>query len=407
MLVSDPRKDLRGAALNAVFDCLRKHGAQVFDEDTWRMVFNGVIKPLFDDIHHQLQHGVQKPDGTAASWAVAMGPPTCLAAMTDLVRLFDAHLESLAFLLDDVLKLITNCVQHDTEAVARIGVEGFKQLLIHTGGKLASESWQKVTVTILQLFGDSMPTKLLLVEPGMGGDAQLPFRQADVVIQCVVHLLLIDTVQDIVAQHYEHIPPSGIMTLLDALYKSIDFAQKFNQQIELRQTLKRLGFMKEMNQLPGLFKQEREALSCSLKMLFQVLRDVRMQHSDHMAQALLRLRSLCCSVLKNYVQKERQLHERAEADAVETGAGDGQPRSQEATFVEMEREVLGLVSIISGVVLRGLKDLQAEHFARFAPDLFPLLCDLTAVDSREVRMMVREVLLERASPLVLTGAMAF
>jgi len=34
-------------------------------------------------------------------------------------------------------------------------------------------------------------------------------------------------------------------------------------------TLQSLGFMKKMKELPGLLKQEREALSCSLMILFK------------------------------------------------------------------------------------------------------------------------------------------
>merc|ERR1719193_1842756 len=159
------------------------------------MVFNGVIKPLFDDIHHQMQdqrkdggpeHG--RPEGVLAPLA-ALGPPTCLKALTALVRLFEAHLDSLAFLLDDVLKIIRSCIGHDTEAVARIGVEGFKQLLLQTGKKMNADSWLKVTDSIQQLFAGSMPTKLMCVEATASGEGQLPFRKDDVVIQCVVQLL--------------------------------------------------------------------------------------------------------------------------------------------------------------------------------------------------------------------------
>jgi hypothetical protein len=145
--------------------------------------------------------------------------------------------------------------------------------------------------------------------------------------------------------------------------------------------------MKEMKQLPGLLKQERESLSCSLKMLFQFQRDERMRESQHSVEAVGRLKKLCIDVLQNYVEKERVLQEQTEAAAV-----------------EMEREVMGLVSIISEVVLRGLKDLQTELFSRYAPDLFPLLCELTTVNSREVRNMVREVLADRVTPLVVSGA---
>jgi len=335
-----------------------------------------------------------------------MGPPTCLAALTALVRVFAANLESLAFLLDDVLKLLRTCIQHESEAVARIGVEGFKQLLLNSGRRLQPESWQKVTEAILVLFRDSMPENLLEHEETVHSLAQqqerapkadpvLPFSKDEVVIQCVVQLLLIDMLQDTVNQHYEHIPPVGVMVLLDALQRSFEFAQQFNQRIDLRQALKRLGFMREMKQLPGLLKQEREALSCSLKVLFQVQRDARMLDSEFAPQGMERLMKLCTMVLKNYVFKERQVQEHTDH-----GQEVGEGRDREPITVEMEREVMGLVPIISEVVLKGLKNLDAKHFAKYASELFPMLCELTLSSSREVRLMVREVMLEQVGPLV-------
>jgi hypothetical protein len=323
----------------------------------------------------------------AASWASSY---TCLAAMDRLVRLFDEnYLGSLSFLLEDVLKLIVQCIQHELEAVARIGVNGFKSLVICIGRKATAEAWARITETILQLFDDSMPTKLLRVQPGMTGD--LPFRQQDVVTQCVIHLLLIDTVEAMVANHYETISAPGIMTLLDALQRSVEFAQKFNPQIQLRQTLKALGFMREMKQLPGLLKQEREALSCSLKMLFRVMQDTRMQQGGFEAQASARLNQLCCSVLKTYIEKERQLRERPPPNPADPN---------DALVVEIEREVAGLVLVISDVILQGLKEMRPAQFRSLSPGLFPLLCDLVAVNSSDIRFKVREILLVHVSPFL-------
>jgi len=56
-LVGDPRPSLRGAGLTGVVHCLRDHGLVAFDEEMWRMVFKGVIKPLFEDVHQQLKEG--------------------------------------------------------------------------------------------------------------------------------------------------------------------------------------------------------------------------------------------------------------------------------------------------------------------------------------------------------------
>lgn len=59
-----------------------------------------------------------------------------------------------------------------------------------------------------------------------------------------------------------------------------------------------------------------------------------------------------------------------------------------------------MVPIISEVVLKGLKELDPAQFRRYATELFPLLCELTVVQSREVRVMVRDILLEQVSPVV-------
>merc|ERR1719491_1181400 len=124
-----------------------------------------------------------------------------------------------------------------------------------------------------------------------------------------------------------------------------------------------------------------------------------MMDSEHHAKAVERLRRLCSMVLRNYVSKEKILMEQVDQQP-HPDQEDGKTQEREAATVEMEREVMGLVPIISEVVLRGLKDLRPDQFRGYAPELLPLLCELTIVNSREVRERVRDVLLEQVSPLV-------
>merc|ERR1711937_891323 len=102
-----------------------------------------------------------------------------------------------------------------------------------------------------------------------------------------------------------------------------------------------------------------------------------------------RLMKLCSMVLQNYVYKERQVQEHVDTGQENVG---NEAKDREPITVEMEREVMGLVPIISDVVLKGFK--------RHAAELFPLLCELTIASSREVRSMVREVMLEQVGPIV-------
>jgi len=327
-----------------------------------------------------------------------MGPPTCLAALTSLVRLFDVNLEVLAFLLGDLLKLLTSCIQHETEAVARIGVEGLKQLLLLTGRSLSPKAWEDVARTIFLLFNESMPSKLMVRD--VSACVELPFRRDVVVMQCVVQLLLIDMLQETMGQHLQHIPPVAVMSLLDSLRCSFEFAHKFNQQIGLRQALKRLGFMSEMKQLPGLLKQELEALSCLLKTLFQVPSDDRMCAGGCSEKAVHQLLAISEGVLCNYVLKEQRLQEHLESPGTPDASlgdmpADMLPSERDAILAEMEREVTRLMPIICEIVLPGIRHLDALQSQRF----FPMLCELTVVSSCDVRLMLRDMFMDQAKEL--------
>merc|ERR1719215_405194 len=102
-------------------------------------------------------------------------------------------------------------------------------------------------------------------------------------------------------------------------------------------------------------------------------------------------------VLRNYAQKEHLLQEQTDG-ASETNATNNV--AGEAMAVEIEREVMGLVPIVSDVVLGGLKDMSPELFSRHAAELFPMINELNVVNSREVRLMVRDVLLHQVTPLL-------
>lgn len=162
-LITDHRKEIRLLALDGLFDVLRAHGDHVFDRETWQMVFRGVLCPLFDDIHDQLADVLETngPTVAARSWATN----TCLAAFTALVKLMDTHFSSLAFLLPNVMKLLTDCAQNQVECIARIGVEGFKQFLLLCGGRMDSKQWCLVSKNVHQLIHDSMYFLFLITVP--------------------------------------------------------------------------------------------------------------------------------------------------------------------------------------------------------------------------------------------------
>lgn len=74
------------------------------------------------------------------------------------------------------------------------------------------------------------------------------------------------------------------------------------------------------------------------------------------------------------------------------------PSEQSASVDELEREISGHTTIVCDVVLSGF--LEFDNFAMASPTLFPLLSDLCLCQSRQVREMVRDVLLTKIAPMI-------
>jgi len=146
-LSGDSRKEVRTRALNGLFELLKTHGGACFDQDTWRVVFRGVLFPLFDDI--QLEVVDRKQQDTI-----------CLSAFSNCVSLVDAHFAQLSFLLGDVIQVLASTVTHTVESVARLGVEALKQLIEKSGDKFSPENWELVAGSVEQLFQATTPVAI-------------------------------------------------------------------------------------------------------------------------------------------------------------------------------------------------------------------------------------------------------
>ncbi|CAD7942620.1 unnamed protein product [Amoebophrya sp. A120] len=494
-LSADSRREVRSRALSGLFEVLKEHGGECFDADTWQATFRAVLFPLFDDI--------QLEQTTGTEFAMKKQDAWCLAALSNCVVLIEAHFEALAFVFEDFLSVLVGMATHSSEYIARLGVEALKQLIGKTGHKLSGNHWAVVAKGVQALFHKTMPVAIqddlysaLMAEKvkdkgnsidrtaaagnnsnvghegartalpttgiGIGTAAsaaltahpQQLHQPGDVggvdevtkavVTGCVVQLLLIDCVHSIFQGHGTRLPREVVITLLAALEASFSFAHEFNQKISLRMELKRLGFMRDMRDLPGLLKQEREGLTCYLGILFALSQMDRLD-----AELCDKLISCARSVIHNYVRKERQMHNMIR---------DG---DDEVYAVEIERETTGLQPIITQVILQNLlhageklyskskeetsgeldrkgpasdngessvlsvkdiadadgigirepgpganskdelrSEMGSNLFKAVCPTLFPLLADLCLSSSHELRAVVREVLLQNVAPLL-------
>jgi brefeldin A-inhibited guanine nucleotide-exchange protein len=82
------------------------------------------------------------------------------------------------------------------------------------------------------------------VQPSVTAARKREFKQ--IIVKCVLQLLMIETVSELLSSDdvYEAMPSEQLLVLMNVLRKSYRFAQKFNNNRELRMNLLRIGSYK-------------------------------------------------------------------------------------------------------------------------------------------------------------------
>ncbi|XP_060794114.1 brefeldin A-inhibited guanine nucleotide-exchange protein 2 isoform X2 [Neoarius graeffei] len=106
---------------------------------------------------------------------------------------------------------------------------------------------------------------------------------------------------------YKYLSPQHLFTLLDCLLESHGFAKDFNSNNEQRTALWRAGFKGKSK--PNLLKQETSSLACSLRILFRMYSDGRLQSTWPDIQTRLLL--VCSEALAYFISLTSESHREA------------------------------------------------------------------------------------------------
>lgn len=94
--------------------------------------------------------------------------------------------------------------------------------------------------------------------------------------------MVIQTLQDVIMTGpndmiFKLIPNKELLRMVDAFQTSYELAHVFNETMELRQALYKLGYMK---QLPNLLKQETMSVNAYLTTLIKIFSDSNPQRQE-------------------------------------------------------------------------------------------------------------------------------
>lgn len=395
--------EVRRVALDSLFDIISKHG-QGFTPEFWDKVVHGIVFTFFGVL--QGQNLPSQEDTTV--WLST----TMVQALRNLVELWTAYFDTLQPFFSELLELLETCVCQENDTIARIGTSSLQQLLQNNLAHFDEAQWEQITDTIMRLFSattasqlfdpmliassssaapvtplaeeeedSSLPRRLevegssALKRPLTSSERRKVFKQ--IIMRCVLQLLLIETVNDLLqdAEFYERIPPAHLLRLLRALQDSYSFAKQFNGDKDLRVTLWRLGFMR---QLPNLLRQESTAASTLVSLLLHMLRDDRPSHVASRTEVLARFIPLGEDIARNFLSLD-----------VET-----QSRNLSAwmpVVAEIFQGVAGLQDLEETPANDDETHMPANTFSHYAPRFFPSAVDLVVKPglSAEVLLSLR------------------
>lgn len=155
-VVSHRHVDVRTAALDRLFQTLGEQG-ELFADTFWELVFRGALLPIFDHVRYAGDGHLLKEDN---EWLVS----TCLDALTHMVGLFTKYFSRIAFLAEDFLALLTNCILQENENLASIGSNCLFSFVMANGEKWDDETWDTICATIHHIVLHNRCEELLSLE---------------------------------------------------------------------------------------------------------------------------------------------------------------------------------------------------------------------------------------------------
>ncbi|CDO53216.1 similar to Saccharomyces cerevisiae YDR170C SEC7 Guanine nucleotide exchange factor (GEF) for ADP ribosylation factors involved in proliferation of the Golgi, intra-Golgi and ER-to-Golgi transport [Geotrichum candidum] len=321
--------EVRSRALNYMFDTLTEYGSQ-FSANFWDTVCRQLLFPIFVVLKSRSEMARFNTQDDMSVWLST----TMIQALRNMIALLSHYFEILSRMLDGFLDLLVTCIIQENETVSRIGSSCILQLVEQNVDKFSPTHWTQVVDKIEFLFKSTTASELFSAlfasdeeehdEKDLGATAknstheeleqsgrknisaeanhrrQKVFRKT--IMKCVLQLLMVDTMRELLERQetiegngetvqngsalatsaptvrvigseiYDKIPVKELLRICDLLRHSYIFSREFNDDRDLRTTLWRQGFMK---QLPNLLKQESISAQVYISVMLRLYNDKR------------------------------------------------------------------------------------------------------------------------------------
>ncbi|EAS07412.2 guanine nucleotide exchange factor (macronuclear) [Tetrahymena thermophila SB210] len=409
-LCGDHRPEIQEKSMESLFNILTEYG-YTFSIEFWKMIFQGVLRPLFDEIQFTFQTKSQKQlNNTQNNRKFNWLKQSCNKAFHHITNLLFDYYDELQSLVIEFIKTYENCINNTNEQLIKQSVTAAKNTIIQLGPKFKSEDWDMIIGFFERMIRLTTPQKLLSINSDENGqkiaqdvkgkrkeslmyfyNQKINFDDANA--QSKAQLLLIKVIQDVINSFQDKLSSNQLDNLCNILDKSYLFAIEFNSQIFLRYCLWKTGFNPELKQLPGILRQERQAQAMSLYIKYTHYRKQMKSGScfnyNDLIDKLVEYMTLFLKKHKDLlkiIESEREKRNTDERSYYDSYERLDVPDLNEETIdlvvhkiklTEVERDVNNHRTMISETVLPILEKIDLSHMKERVKEIYCILIDMT------------------------------
>ncbi|RDW69278.1 hypothetical protein BP6252_08298 [Coleophoma cylindrospora] len=147
VLMTGEDLEVRSNALNYLFESLVRYGGD-FPPDFWDILWRQLLYPIFMVLKSKSEMSNSLNHEELSVWLST----TMIQALRNMITLFTHYFESLEYMLDRFLDLLTLCICQENDTIARIGSNCLQQLILQNVNKFKPEHWTKIVGAFVDLF---------------------------------------------------------------------------------------------------------------------------------------------------------------------------------------------------------------------------------------------------------------
>ncbi|XP_047965074.1 brefeldin A-inhibited guanine nucleotide-exchange protein 2-like [Salvia hispanica] len=411
----DPSPEIREGASRILFGTLRNYGHH-FSLALWEKVFESVLFSIFDESAH-IDNG-EMEELNQDSWMHEL----CTLAMQLVVDLFVNFYDTINPLLKKVLMLLVSFIKHRHQSLAIISITGFVRLISNAGEMLSEDKWLDVVSFLKEALNETCPDFSFILDDNSTTEAwgddvnesshdesaeaitsnvdsdnnlgshRLYAAISDINCRSGIQLLLLQAIEDVYNMHRARLSYKNIFILFDVVHAVASHARNINSNGVLRQKLKELGSVMQMDD-PPLLRLETESYMNCLKFLQNLALDRPLSYEESEVESYLV--NLCQEVLQFYIVVACSGH-------LPGSSLDRQPQWTIPPGSGRRTELAARAPLIVAV-LKAIGTLGDSSFHKNLSCFFPLLSSLIGCEhfSNEVQLVLSDVLHSSVGPILL------